>query len=467
MENPVYRYSGISGLKRKCFTAFIVAPLVLFSGSSVFANELSTQQPLTLNNSIALAVSEDVWLMSNRHKQLSLQNQAEAADSYDDPKVSISLINMPTDSWTLDQEAMSQFKVGIVQTIPRGDSATLKKQGLSLEANRQSTIRQARKAELAMLVSKSWLDYYFVTQKISIIEQNKAIAQQLSSVVEDAYRSAIGGARQQDLLSMQIKLLELDDEKLNAQTELKRIGAQLNRFIGRPSESSLVITDELPNLVLNQALKNDVFGDSGHIGDSQRQVYANKEVYLASLLENHPLVLSSTQQVKVAQSKVELAKQAYKPQWQMNASYGFRENSPSGVERPDFFSIGVTFDLPLFTDSKQDNYVASERSEKNRIKTQKLLLVQNLMSQLTQSWQTLKMLEQRKSIYQTRWLNLTSQQSEASLADYSNDNGNILDVLRSRMTENNTQLAALSIDISRLKTIAEINYFLVGANNGN
>lgn len=50
-------------------------------------------------------------------------------------------------------------------------------------------------------------------------------------------------------------------------------------------------------------------------------------------------------------------------------------------------------------------------------------------------------------------------QAEASLNAYTNDDGDFAEVVRARIAELNANIDYLSINIDRLKTIAELNYF--------
>lgn len=55
---------------------------------------------------------------------------------------------------------------------------------------------------------------------------------------------------------------------------------------------------------------------------------------------------------------------------------------PSGDSRADLFSVGVTFDLPLFTENRQDKQVAASIADSETIKTEKLLLTKQMISVL-------------------------------------------------------------------------------------
>ena len=50
-----------------------------------------------------------------------------------------------------------------------------------------------------------------------------------------------------------------------------------------------------------------------------------------------------------------------------------------GNSRADLFSVGVTFDLPLFTDNRQDMTVKSAISATEAVKTEKILLLRQLL----------------------------------------------------------------------------------------
>jgi hypothetical protein len=59
-----------------------------------------------------------------------------------DPKVSLGIMNLPTDTWDLDQEGMTQLKVGVSQMFPRGDSLEIKKDQLQIESTKFPLLRE-------------------------------------------------------------------------------------------------------------------------------------------------------------------------------------------------------------------------------------------------------------------------------------------------------------------------------------
>jgi len=116
---------------------------------------------------------------------------------------------------------------------------------------------------------------------------------------------------------------------------------------------------------------------------------------LAQELSNHPAILAIDIKRKASEKGIELAKQQYEPEWGVNASYAYRDNMPSGDSRADLFSVGVTFDLPLFTENRQDKQVAASIADSETIKTEKLLLTKQMISVLEKELRQLKRLSDR------------------------------------------------------------------------
>jgi hypothetical protein len=76
---------------------------------------------LSLEQAQQLAISEDPNLKGNTYRQQALKSEQYASAYWANPQLSTSIQNLPTDGFSLDQEPMTQFKVGIKQQLPRGD----------------------------------------------------------------------------------------------------------------------------------------------------------------------------------------------------------------------------------------------------------------------------------------------------------------------------------------------------------
>ena len=199
---------------------------------------------------------------------------------------------------------------------------------------------------------------------------------------------------------------------------------------------------------------------------SSELIYSNSTLsieVLAKYFSNHPAVSAIDKNISASKTGINLAEQQYQPEWGVNASYGYRDNSPKGNNRADFFSVGVSFDLPLFTESRQDMVVKSAISKTEAIKTERILLLRQLLGAFSSAKGRLLRINERKSLYQTKLLPQIHDQAEASLTAYTNDDGDFAEVVRSRIAVLNAEIEQLKIAVAKQKLILELNYLFVGS----
>ena len=439
-------------------SAIALACLFVFSQTSQAANN---ERIWSFNSAVKAAQKNDPWLAGNKHQQQAVEALSHAAATMPDPKMSVGLANLPTDGFDFSQEGMTQLKVGITQMFPRGDTLAIKNQQLRIESEAYPFQRADREAKVAVTVGSLWLDAYRVQQSIALIEQNRSLFEQLADVAQASYSSALGKTRQQDIVRAQLELTRLDDR-------LDILAQQQNAYLGMMAQwlstafvesSQQDAISQLHNIQLAQQLP-------------QLDLLNNELVYsktwfsvdvLAKHFSSHPAVFALDKKISASKTGINLAEQQYKPEWGVNASYGYRDDDPMGNSRSDFFSVGVTFDLPLFTENRQDMTVKSAISKTEAVKTEKILLLRQLLGAFSSGKGRLLRLEERKNLYKTRLLPQVHDQAEASLTAYTNDDGDFAEVVRSRIAVLNAQIDELVIQVAEQKIILGLNYLFVGS----
>jgi len=435
-----------------------------FFSSTLLAQTDSARDDLTLplmvEQAVTVAQANDPWLIGNKHSQEAIESMSVAAGTLPDPKMSLGLANIAADSFDFNQEGMTQFKMGVSQMFPRGDSLAIKQKQLKLQASQFPYLREDRKAKVAVIVAKLWFDAYKAQESIALIESDRALFEQLADVAQASYSSAFGKTRQQDIVRAQLELTRLDDRltmlKQKQEMSLQRLSEWLSQH---PS-------DNLSQRIVSAAINPSGFALSRNLPNI---AMIEQVLYIAKLEPNpqelynsfslHPAVSALEQKIKTSKSEVDLAKQKYKPEWGVSAGYGFRNDAPMGTDRPDLFSIGVSFDIPLFTSNRQDKQVQSAISKNAAVKTEKWLLVRKFIASFEASRAQLLRLNERQKLYQERLLPQMHDQAEASLTAYTNDDGDFAEVVRSRIAELNAAIDALSISVERQKSIVQLNYY--------
>jgi outer membrane protein TolC len=188
---------------------------------------------------------------------------------------------------------------------------------------------------------------------------------------------------------------------------------------------------------------------------------------LLQLLTHHPALLAIEQTVKAGDTAVKLAKQKYKPQWGVNASYAYRDDDQFGQSRADFFSIGITVDVPIFGYAQQDSEVAASRLTAQAIETEKRLLQQHMLAQMLNLYQQETRFGQREAGFLSAILPQIQEQADASLSAYTTDDGDFSEVMRARISQLSAQIDLIDIQIEKCKIRMQLWYFLEGHTHSN
>ncbi len=429
---------------------------------TVKTTSATAQNSLNLQTAVRIAQENDPWLVRNIHTQNSVESLSIASGTLPDPKVSLALANLATDTFDFDQEPMTQFKVGVSQMIPRGDTLNLKQKKLEVISRQFPLQRQDRKAKIDVMVSGLWLEAYKAQESISLIEKDRPLFEQLVDVVEASYSAAFGKTRQQDIIRAQLELTRLDDRlsRLTQKQEMaieSMVGWVSGNFLENYLEgnSSNQISTGKRRLLVDKTLPEiEMFNTqlfTSAAGVDPQELY----VFFA----NHPSVLNIDQKMRASDVDVDLTRQKYKPEWGVNASYGYRDDAQNGTDRADFVSVGITFDVPLFTGKRQDKQLAAAQSQSLSVGTEKWLLLRQMIADFEKFKAQLLRLNERDNLYTETLLPQMHEQAEASLTAYTNDDGDFAEVVRSRIAELNSQIDALNIRVERQKTITKLNYY--------
>ncbi|PCJ41611.1 MAG: transporter [Alphaproteobacteria bacterium] len=444
----------------------------LYLGQAFLALSIMSTQAADQTNSadkiigmeiaIEAAKEKDPWLVGNKHSQDAIESMSIAAGSLPDPNVSIGIANLAADSFSFGQENMTNAKIGISQMFPAGDSLAIKRQQLELKGSQFPYQREDRKAKVSVTVGQLWLNAYNAQESIAIIEKNIPLFQQLVDIAEASYSTALGKTRQQDIIRAQLELTRLDDRLtiLHQRREMfqERLSEWLNGYFqdkymenGQSEDhgnNAFMLARKLPDIkLLNPQLYVSAALTSQDI--------------LYEKMETHPAVQAIEQKIKASKAGIEFEKQQYKPKWGVNAGYGYRASDRTGRDRSDLFSVGVTFSVPLFTANRQDKKVMSAKSRTSAVKTEKWLLLRKLMASFETAKAQLIRLNERLELYNKRLLPQMSEQAEASLTAYTNDDGDFAEVMRARIAEMNAEVDALNIEVGRQKAILQLNYLFM------
>ena len=292
--------------------------------------------PPELSALIAEAMESNQELRSIEDKVRAMEEEAPAAGSLQDPMVGIALANVPIDTFDFAQEPMTQKQLFVSQKFPWFGTLPLKEQVATLKALEQERVLEARRLAIARQVAETWYELLFVDRNLEVNARLAAIVTQILKVAETRYSTGVG--LQQDILAAQVQLSELIEENVALKSKERfladRMGSLLNR--AEPYRQETV----------EMAMPESTF---------------DAEVLTAKALRFSPQLAAQRIARERAGLEIELAEKDYMPNIDVRLGYGQREDTPTGADRADFLSVGATFSVPLWQNTKQDNNLAAAK----------------------------------------------------------------------------------------------------------
>ena len=416
------------------------AVLCLLANTALSASEISEKKATVLQfeKTIEQAIADDPWIEGSWHDQSRLKSLSIAAGELPDPTVTLGLANLAADTFDFDQERMTHLKLGVTQQFPRGNSRALRKHKLQTQSEKYPFLRQNRAGQITLEVGQIWLDLYQVQESMRLIRKNRELFEKLVEVANNNYSSAFFNTTQFDIVQAELELSLLDDRLAALMQQQENRFAQLSEWLGYGVDLDVKLPSGLPEITM-----------------------IDKTAIEYQHLTGHPAVMAIEQTIDSESVGIELSKQKYKPAWSINLGYGYREDAPSGLDRSDLLSLSVNFDVPLFTANRQDQEVNAAVQTQARLLTEKEQIMRKLMHMHQQSVADLKHLRKRGDFYRSTLLPQTKQSIEIALNAYSTDEGEFSEVVRAQISELNTALELLKIEVDIQKTILNLNYTLM------
>jgi len=404
----------------------------------------SVATTLSLQEAQLLAFNQDVYFQGSKLEEAAYQHDSDAADSWDNPTITTTLQSVPTDGFSLNQEPMTQLKLGIRQAMPRGDSASISRTIAIEQAQKEPVKRAARRAWLLREVSMDWLAWYQAEQTVTLLCEETQSIVQLLEMVESSYRSGVDGTQQQDIIQLRLERLRLEDTLLQEQQAASVALAQLSRWFDFSSEVSLTVPETLNH--------QDIYPFKASFA---RQVERRD---LLNIIDAHPSVQLLAKDEIVATQKLSLAKEQTKPMWAFEAAYGYRQDAQNGMSQADFVSVGVQVDLPLFSSKRQDANVSASAARLGATSTQRRLEVRRLAALAEANETQLVSLIARQQLFDTALLAQSERLAESALNAYMADKGTFDGVMRARISHISAKLDALALHVEIAKNLAELAY---------
>lgn len=388
---------------------------------------------LTLEEAQSMALSEHPSLGELEAVIRSSRNREAYLGELPDPDLSLGVINVPVDSPSLDEDPMSQIKVGVRQRIPFPGKLSLKQQQEELGRERYRLQLRDLEARLVKEVRKAWLEAFYQNRALEVIDTNLKLFDDLLSVARTQY--TVGKGLQQDILLAQLERDRLQDERIRLKNALERAKSKLLELtLAEPASFS--VPDELPELADPPNLQKIMSG-----------------------LSEHPLILAQKSRIRKEGTSVELARKDYYPDFGVEVSYGHRRaRDMDGERRSDFVSGGITMELPVFHKDRQDRQVEAALEDRTAARKKLRTLMLKLKRKARSTWSDMQRYRERARLFEETILPDSRHTVEANRSAYISGRLDFLDLVRSRIQDYKYRLKLWKLRVETVKSRAELLY---------
>lgn len=418
----------------KYFVAILLASLTSLSNA-----QDSMPKELSLDTVLRTIKQNDFTLKLLKEESAAFRAEADAASYLPDPVVFAALQNLPTDTFALDQEPMTQLRVGVRQMFPRGDVLDINASVSSINANLQLINQASHWLETKKSAEQAWLDAWYWQKNLELLEQDQLLLTQLQGFIRSLYE--VGARDQSDLIGADLELIKLDEKRIEARRNFQRYRQMLDTLA-----NERLAGDRLPNAL-------PVWSTS-HIDTLS-------SADISEYLQQHPRIQRLNQLLVLSEKKVELVEQDFGAAWGVEVSYGMRDSqNMDGSDRPDLFTAGVTAQIPIFTDGKQrqQQSAAKQRTQVAQINWEHALSEMRFeIESLREQFLTIR---EQRVLYETHILPTLEKQRKSALQLYESDTGSLQPVLSLFLKEQAARTMHQRLRVDEQKHLSSLSYLL-------
>jgi len=368
-------------------------------------------------NSLMLRTALDIAMHDNPNlAQIKARSEAFAAipsqvGSLPDPVISFNALNLPVNSFDLAQENMTQMQGGVSQDLPFFGKLGLREQTAIHQAEAASLDVTEARFRLLRDVKKTWWAHFYLDRALEIIIANQNLLRQFVEIAQTKYK--VGEGLQQDVLLAQLELSKLLDAEIRLTGAIAKTKAQLNALLDQPANQRITIpkkmSEKLPTL------------------QTESSLFTQAENYRA-------LLASRRKSIQAAQSRLDLAKKDYFPDFKVGAYYGGRANTLSGQQRSDFLSVKLSMTVPIFAATKQRKAVDQRNSE---LLQQRYVLQDqwnNVRADISNAYSDYHQTKNQAILFKSGIIPQAQQTVASMLAGYQVNKVDFLNLVRSQIT---------------------------------
>lgn len=288
---------------------------------------LHSRAPSPLDALVEEALRRNPGLAAQRAKVEAARKVPSQRKALPDPMAELEAMNFAADGSSGTRAFTRGISVGVVQPLPFPGKRALAAREAQEEAGVEESRLRSMEWEVRSAVLGAAIRY---RTALDLLEINEKTEEALRATAEGALaRYAAGGGNQGDVLLAQASVTKVLVRRTDLERQKEVARARLESLLGGPVDESLLHGIELASPTELPPL----------------------EELLRQAGEKAPRVETARAEAGVAQTRVELAKKNFQPDFLVGGRYRYRDMTMGGR---DFFTVTAGVTLPLF--HRRDRY---------------------------------------------------------------------------------------------------------------
>ena len=428
-------------------TSLILACLAFTSGQVFAAGSAENVAPthailpdtsaemLTLQKAVGLSLANNQALAVLRSQAEALRAVPAQVGALPDPTLGLNALNLPTDTFNLDQEPMTQMQVSLSQSFPFPGKRGLKREAAEYEASAAAKKVLDQQLQVTANVRSAWWQLVYLDRAIETIHQNQNLMRDFVEIAQTKYK--VGKGLQQDVLLAQLELSRLLNRLLPLRGMRDISQADLNTLMDSAPNQPISLSSTTANINLPEL--------------------PDETDLLQQALQARPLLDVKRQRTEAARVRLDLAKKEHYPDFKLGAAYGFRDaTDPTGRELPDLASFRLSINLPIYSGSKQNKAIDQRSSDYFQHKHAFNESLRNIQATVARNYAQYQVSREQVSLYSTAIIPQAQQTVSAMLSAYQVNEVDFLNVLNAQIMLYNAQISYWEALSNAKKSLANL-----------
>ena len=311
----------------------------------------------SLDSLVATALAVNPKIRAAAARVQAARARVGPAGARPDPMLMAGVQNFPVSEPGFS-DFMTMKMVGISQTLPYPGKLGLRERAARDEVRAAEAQLDDAKLTVVRDVKDAYYDLALTDQAMEIVRRNQDVLANLVTVTGAQYTAGTGA--QSDVLRVRLESARLSEEG-NRLAEARRAAlARLNAALARPSSAPLAPA-AYPERVLRAAVPDSAaqihFTSAALGAGAADSPLLPLDSLQALAIQHSPMLRSHEAELRAQAARVELARKASLPDFDVSLQYGQRQ----GLS--DMVSAVVSIPLPIQKGRKQDEEAAAARAE--------------------------------------------------------------------------------------------------------